>query len=114
MRYTLTELGCSLKPILDAMDAWGSEYKAKMRNSGKLLPERAGKKFLPDRFSCGMIGRDRKEKGANTMSFFHHQGEEAFPGPLPPMSGLDYQSVMKFWICGGALRGGRAEPGPGL
>ena len=30
------------------------------------------------------------------MSFFHHQGEEAFPGPLPPMSGLDYQSVMKF------------------
>lgn len=27
--YTLTELGCSLKPILDAMQNWGEEYKAK-------------------------------------------------------------------------------------
>ena len=29
VEYTLTELGYSLKPILDAMDAWGTEYKAK-------------------------------------------------------------------------------------
>lgn len=27
--YTLTELGRSLKPILDAMQNWGEEYKAK-------------------------------------------------------------------------------------
>lgn len=29
VEYTLTELGYSLKPILDAMSAWGEEYKAK-------------------------------------------------------------------------------------
>ena len=29
VEYTLTELGYSLKPILDALDAWGTEYKAK-------------------------------------------------------------------------------------
>ena len=29
VEYTLTELGYSLKPILDAMWAWGEEYKAK-------------------------------------------------------------------------------------
>lgn len=29
VEYTLTELGYSLKPILDAMQAWGTEYKAK-------------------------------------------------------------------------------------
>lgn len=28
VEYTLTETGYSLKPILDAMEAWGSEYKA--------------------------------------------------------------------------------------
>ena len=27
VEYTLTELGCSLKPILDAMWAWGEAYK---------------------------------------------------------------------------------------
>ena len=27
--YTLTEMGYSLKPILDAMWAWGEEYQAK-------------------------------------------------------------------------------------
>lgn len=31
VEYTLTELGYSLKPILDAMWSWGEEYKA--RNS---------------------------------------------------------------------------------
>lgn len=29
VEYTLTELGYSLKPILDAMQAWGEGYKAK-------------------------------------------------------------------------------------
>lgn len=29
VEYTLTELGYSLKPILDAMWNWGKEYKAK-------------------------------------------------------------------------------------
>ena len=29
VEYTLTELGYSLKPILDAMWAWGEAYKAK-------------------------------------------------------------------------------------
>lgn len=29
VEYTLTELGYSLKPILDAMWSWGEEYKAK-------------------------------------------------------------------------------------
>lgn len=29
VEYTLTELGYSLKPILDAMWDWGEEYKAK-------------------------------------------------------------------------------------
>ena len=28
VEYSLTELGQSLKPILDAMQAWGTEYKA--------------------------------------------------------------------------------------
>ena len=30
VEYSLTELGRSLKPILDSMSAWGEEYKAKM------------------------------------------------------------------------------------
>ena len=29
VEYTLTETGCSLKPVLDAMWAWGADYKAK-------------------------------------------------------------------------------------
>lgn len=29
VEYTLTELGYSLKPILDAMQSWGENYKAK-------------------------------------------------------------------------------------
>ena len=31
VEYNLTELGYSLKPVLDAMELWGAEYKA--RNS---------------------------------------------------------------------------------
>ena len=29
VEYTLTETGFSLKPVLDAMVAWGTEYKEK-------------------------------------------------------------------------------------
>lgn len=31
VEYTLTETGCSLKPILDAMYAWGEAYKETIR-----------------------------------------------------------------------------------
>lgn len=31
VKYTLTDLGRSLKPILDAMWVWGEEYKASMQ-----------------------------------------------------------------------------------
>ncbi|MGN1248725.1 MAG: winged helix-turn-helix transcriptional regulator [Candidatus Spyradocola sp.] len=29
VEYTLTETGYSLKPVLDAMSSWGTDYKAK-------------------------------------------------------------------------------------
>lgn len=29
VEYALTELGCSLKPVLDALQDWGEGYKAK-------------------------------------------------------------------------------------
>ena len=32
VEYTLTELGYSLKPILDAMGKWGEEYKSKVES----------------------------------------------------------------------------------
>lgn len=32
VEYSLTELGLSLKPILDSMLAWGEEYKAKLNS----------------------------------------------------------------------------------
>ena len=31
VEYSLTELGQSLKPILDSMENWGAEYKASLR-----------------------------------------------------------------------------------
>ena len=31
VEYSLTPLGFSLKPILDAMDAWGTNYKNELR-----------------------------------------------------------------------------------
>ena len=30
VEYTLTETGCSLKPVLDVMVKWGTEYKQKL------------------------------------------------------------------------------------
>ena len=33
VEYTLTEVGKSLKPILDAMWNWGKEYKAEISNT---------------------------------------------------------------------------------
>ena len=35
VEYTLTELGYSLKPIMDAMRVWGEEYKEKQRSLGR-------------------------------------------------------------------------------
>lgn len=34
VEYTLTETGYSLKPILDAMVAWGTKYKQKVETEG--------------------------------------------------------------------------------
>lgn len=31
VEYSLTELGFSLKPILDSLQAWGTEYKASLK-----------------------------------------------------------------------------------
>ena len=31
VEYTLTELGCSLKPVMDAMWEWGEGYKASVK-----------------------------------------------------------------------------------
>ena len=30
VEYSLTDLGCSLRPIIDSMMNWGEEYKAKL------------------------------------------------------------------------------------
>ena len=36
VEYTLTETGYSLKPVLDAMWAWGEQYKAKNQSFEKV------------------------------------------------------------------------------
>nr|WP_294495463.1 helix-turn-helix domain-containing protein [uncultured Mediterraneibacter sp.] len=36
VEYTLTELGQSLQPILDAMGNWGKEYKASLNQASQL------------------------------------------------------------------------------
>ena len=33
VEYSLTELGQSLGPVLDAMDAWGTSYKERLRET---------------------------------------------------------------------------------
>lgn len=33
VEYTLTATGCSLRPILDSMVAWGTDYQAKRRRT---------------------------------------------------------------------------------
>lgn len=35
VEYSLTELGCSLKPVLDAMKNWGEDYKKLQENELK-------------------------------------------------------------------------------
>lgn len=39
VEYTLTETGYSLKPILDAMVTWGTEYQQKRRETEKSTGE---------------------------------------------------------------------------
>lgn len=36
VEYSLTPLGQSLKPILDAMDDWGTHYKAQLRSQASV------------------------------------------------------------------------------
>jgi len=38
VEYSLTELGKSLKPILDSMQAWGEEYKSSFTTRSSLCP----------------------------------------------------------------------------
>ena len=40
VEYTLTELGHSLKPILDAMEHWGAAYKAQNRQGSPSDPQK--------------------------------------------------------------------------
>lgn len=35
VEYTLTELGYSLKPVLEAMGSWGMDYKARIAAQGE-------------------------------------------------------------------------------
>ena len=35
VEYTLTELGYSLKPVLDAMWAWGEGYKSRLKGKAE-------------------------------------------------------------------------------
>ena len=35
VEYTLTELGYSLKPVLDAMWAWGEGYKSRLEGKAE-------------------------------------------------------------------------------
>ncbi|MCI8304616.1 MAG: helix-turn-helix transcriptional regulator [Lawsonibacter sp.] len=47
VEYSLTELGRSLKPVLDAMGSWGEEYRAmQTRLTGRGIPE------PPDQTAC--------------------------------------------------------------
>lgn len=37
VEYTLTETGYSVKPVLDAMENWGTAYK--LKNGGGIMPQ---------------------------------------------------------------------------
>ena len=40
VEYTLTDLGCSLKPIMDAMWTWGEQYQEQVRHLSLWRSER--------------------------------------------------------------------------
>ena len=42
VEYTLTELGYSLKPILDAMWTWGEEYKSRLQKQEQSNQQKTG------------------------------------------------------------------------
>ena len=39
VEYTLTELGCSLKPVLDALWVWGAGYQKRQKAEGLVLTD---------------------------------------------------------------------------
>ena len=39
VEYTLTELGCSLKPVMDAMWEWGAGYQKRQKAEGLVLTD---------------------------------------------------------------------------
>ena len=39
VEYTLTELGCSLKPVMDAMWEWGAGYQKRKKAEGLVLTD---------------------------------------------------------------------------
>ena len=39
VEYTLTELGCSLKPVMDAMWEWGVGYQKRQKAEGLVLTD---------------------------------------------------------------------------
>ena len=39
VEYTLTELGCSLKPVMDAMWEWGAGYQTRQKAEGLVLTD---------------------------------------------------------------------------
>ena len=39
VEYTLTELGCSLKPVMDAMWEWGAGYQNRQKAEGLVLTD---------------------------------------------------------------------------
>ena len=39
VEYTLSKIGISLRPVLDAMGAWGEEYRKWREGSGRVAEE---------------------------------------------------------------------------
>lgn len=71
VEYSLTELGQSLKPILDAMWNWGEGYKASM-NLLLLYPERLRSEPVDQQESSGDVetGKEEKTEGERGASGF--------------------------------------------